>query len=153
MVGTCATRDNVRRQVPGRWTGRLARVVERHGPGRTLAANTMLSAVLVLSGVVAEAAVERVQGKAVRTLTTGDGRFGGCMAQLNKRLSDAGLNCPGNWVTFSCTGVHASKEDGSRMFESAQMAFSLDKTIVVEVDDEKKHNGHCYARRVDVKKN
>lgn len=113
----------------------------------------LVSALLLLSAVGAEAAVERVEAKAVRTLTTGDGRFGGCMVQLNKRLSEVGLNCPGTWVTFSCTGVHASKEDGSRMFDSAQMAFSLDKTIVVEVNDEKKHNGHCYARRVDVKKN
>lgn len=111
------------------------------------------SALLLFSAVAAEAAVERIEGKAVRTLTTGDGRFGGCMVQLNKRLEDAGLNCPGTWVTFSCTGVHTSKEDGSRMFESAQIAFSLDKTIVVEVNDEKKHNGHCYARRVDIKKN
>ena len=117
-------------------------------------ARALGSALVLFWAVVADAAVERIEGKAVRTLTTGDGRFGGCMVQLEKRLAEAGLNCPGNWVTFSCTGVHASKEeDGSRMFESAQLAFSLDKTIVVEVDDEKKHNGHCYARRVDVKKN
>ena len=108
---------------------------------------------LLLSAAGAHGAVERLEGKAVRTLTTGDGRFGGCMVQLNKRFAETGLNCPGSWVTFSCTGVHTSKEDGSRMFDSAQMAFSLDKTIVVEVDDGKKHNGHCYARRVDVKKN
>ena len=113
----------------------------------------LVSALVLLSAVAAEAAVERVEGKAVRTLITGDGRFGGCMVQLNKSLADTGLNCPGAWVTFSCTGVHASKEDGSRMFGSAQMAFSQDKTIVVEVNDEKKHNGHCYARRIDVKKN
>ena len=108
---------------------------------------------VLLWGVAAQAAVERVEGKAVRTLTTGDGRFGGCMVQLDNRLADVGLNCPSSWVTFSCTGVHTTKEDGSRMFDSAQMAFSLDKTIVVEVNDHKKHNGHCYARRVDVKKN
>ena len=113
-----------------------------------------LVAVLLLCAVATDAAVERIEGKAIRTLTTGDGRFGGCMVQLDKRLADTGLNCPGNWVTLSCTGVHtSSKEDGSRMFDSAQMAFSLGKTIVVEVNDEKKHNGHCYARRVDVKKN
>ena len=119
--------------------------------GRSFA--TLAGILLLAWAAAAHGAVERVQGKAVRTLTTGDGRFGGCMVQLNKRLADTGLNCPGNWVTFSCTGVHASKEDGSRMFGSAQMAFSLDRTIVVEVDDGKKHNGHCYARRVDVKKN
>lgn len=106
---------------------------------------------LLLSAGTAHAGVERIEGKVVRTLTTGDGRFGGCMAQLSERLADTGLNCPGTWVTFSCTGVHTSREDGSRMFGSAQMAFSLDTTIVVEVNDGKKHNGHCYARRVDVR--
>jgi len=105
----------------------------------------------LLSAVSASAAVERIEAKAVRTLTTGDGRFGGCMVQLDQRHADSGLNCPGSWVTLSCTGVHTSKDEGFRMFESAQMAFDLDKTIVLEVDDSKKHNGHCYARRVDVK--
>ena len=112
----------------------------------------VLGVFVSLLAVSASAAVERVEGKAVRTLTTGDGRFGGCMVQLEESLTDAGLNCT-NWVTFSCTGVHTSKDEGFRMFESAQMAFALDKTIVLEVDDSKKHNGHCYARRVDVKKN
>ena len=107
---------------------------------------------VLLSAVHVSAAIESIEAKAIRTLTTGDGRFGGCMVQLDESLSDAGLNCT-NWVTFSCTGVHTSKDDGFRMFESAQMAFALDKTMVLEVTDDKKHNGHCYARRVDVKKN
>ena len=106
----------------------------------------------LLSAASVGAAIERIEAKAQRTLTTGDGRFGGCMVQLDESPADVGLNCT-NWVTFSCTGVHTSKDEGFRMFESAQMAFALDKTLVLEVNDEKKHNGHCYARRVDVKKN
>lgn len=109
-------------------------------------------ALVMLSAIHASAEVARIEGKAVRTLTTGDGRFGGCMVQMDQRLADAGLDCT-KWVTFSCTGVHTSKDEGFRMFESAQMAFALDKTLVLEVRDDKKHNGHCYAQRVDVKKN
>ena len=120
------------------------------GSGRTFGVLGVFLALLLAAGV--HAAVATVEAKAIRTLTTGDGRFGGCMVQLDESLSDAGLNCT-NWVTFSCTGVHTSKDEGFRMFESAQMAFALDKTLVLEVNDEKKHNGHCYARRVDVKKN
>ena len=114
-----------------------------------------MAALLVLLCVVhVGAAVAAIEGKAIRTLTTGDGRFGGCMVQLDQSIADAGLNCPSsNWVTFSCTGVHTSRKEGSRMFESAELAFSSDKTIRLEVTDDKKHNGHCYARRVDVKKN
>ena len=33
--------------------------------------------------------IERIEAKAVRTLTTGDGRFGGCMAALGVAISDA----------------------------------------------------------------
>ena len=119
------------------------------GPRTYRVLGVSLCLLLVVS---ASAAVERVEAKAMRTLTTGDGRFGGCMVQLDRHPRDSGLACT-NWVTFSCSGVHTSKDEGFRMFESAQMAFALDKTMVLEVNDEKKHNGHCYARRVDVKKN
>ena len=122
------------------------------GTGRTFGVLGVFLALLLAAPV--HAAVASIEAKATRTLTTGDGRFGGCMVQLDQSLSGSGLDCPSsNWVTFSCTGEHTSKDEGFRMFESAQMAFALDKTIVLEVTDEKKHNGHCYARRVDVKKN
>ena len=122
------------------------------GTGRTFGVLGFFFALLLAAPV--HAVIATIEAKAIRTLTTGDGRFGGCMVQLDESLSDSGLNCPSsNWVTFSCTGEHTSKDEGFRMFESAQMAFALDKTIVLEVTDEKKHNGHCYARRVDVKKN
>lgn len=82
------------------------------------------------------------------------------MVQLNRNIAILAanlpepvvLNCPGSWVTFSCSGVHTTKEAGARMFESAKMGFEQEKTLVLEVTDEKKHHGHCYARRIDVKK-
>jgi hypothetical protein len=36
------------------------------------------------------------------------------------------------------------------MFDSAQMAYALGKKVFIEVDDTKKHNGFCYASRIDV---
>ena len=107
----------------------------------------------LVATVASNAATERIQANAKRTLTTDDGRFGGCMVQLDERIGDMGLDCPGSWVTFSCSGVHTSTDEAVRMFESAQMAFALDRMLMVEVTDERKHNGHCYARRVDVIKN
>jgi len=104
----------------------------------------------LVAALGAGAAPERINAGAKRTLTTDDGRFGGCMVQLDERIANAGLDCPGSWVTFSCSGVHTSPDEGFRMFESAQMAFALDRELMVEVPDEMKHNGHCYARRVDV---
>ena len=103
----------------------------------------------------------KIEAKAVRTLATDGARFGGCMVQLNRKVAvlaanlpePIALDCPGHWVTFSCAGTHTTKDAALRMFESAKMGFELDKTLVLEVTDERKHNGHCYARRVDVKKN
>ena len=110
----------------------------------------LVALLAVLFAVPVNPATVGVTGKIVRTLTTDSDRWGGCMVALDTALDGEGLNCPGNWVTFSCGGVHASKEDAARMFESAQMAFFADKTVRIEVTDQKKHNGHCFGRRVDV---
>lgn len=88
-----------------------------------------------------------------RTLASEDDRFGGCMARLDKSAADEGLNveCPASpWVTFSCSGVHTSKSNALRMFDSAQMAFALGRTVRVELDDSRKHNSFCFVRRIDV---
>lgn len=118
---------------------------------KSMRTNVAIAGVLaVLAGIHVSAATERIEGYAKRTLTTDDGRFGGCMVQLEERIESFGLDCPGSWVTLSCSGVHTSPDEGFRMFESAQMAFALDRRLMVEVTDELKHNGHCYGRRVDV---
>lgn len=100
----------------------------------------------------AHAATERIAATIERTMTTDGERFGGCMVALSRELADFGLNCPGRWVTFSCTGVHSPKDHASAMFVSAQSAFLNDLAVYVHVTDEKKHNGHCYANRIDVRK-
>ena len=51
----------------------------------------------------------KVKGLVKKTTIADDGRWGGCMAQLDQELADYGLNCPGSWVTFSCSGVYAEK--------------------------------------------
>ena len=86
-----------------------------------------------------------------RTLTTTDEKFGGCMVWLSVSPTDEGLSCGnGNWVTFSCSGEHTSKSSALRMFDSAQMAFVMGRTVSVTVDDEKKHDSRCFVSRIDV---
>lgn len=129
--------------------------------GHTRALRLVASSTALLVGVFGYAASAKIEAKALRTLATDGERFGGCMIQLNRNLAALAaelpdpvvLNCPGSWVTFSCSGTHTTKDAAARMFDSAKMAFELEKTVVLEVTDEKKHHGHCYARRVDVKKN
>ena len=105
----------------------------------------------VLLTMPAQAKTEQVVGEVRRTLAVADENFGGCMVMLSVSPSEEGLNCPtGNWVTFSCTGTYTSKSNALRMYDSAQLAFVTGRRVVVWVDDTKKHNGHCFASRIDV---
>jgi hypothetical protein len=84
-------------------------------------------------------------------VTTPD-TYGGCMAFLGAALSTAqpAVNCPGKSVSFSCAGTYTTKELAFYMLDQAQLALSLNKKVVVTVDDTKKHNGYCFASRIDV---
>ena len=98
-----------------------------------------------------QAATAQVQAEVRRTLTVADDeKFGGCMVVLSVSPSEEGLDCSSSWVSFSCSGTFTSKSNALRMFDSAQLAFVTGKTVIVEVDDTKKHNGHCFASRIDV---
>ena len=95
--------------------------------------------------------VAQLQGvKVLKTLVADGGRWGGCMALLDRDIATAGLDCRGAWVTFSCTGDFTSKDIAYKMLESAQMALALDREVSVMVDDQLLHNGWCYANRIDV---
>ncbi len=89
--------------------------------------------------------------KVIRTLSDAGG-YGDCMIYVSKPLSDVIGNCPGRWVTFSCNGTYNGKDAGQRKFESAQLAMALGYRVSLFVDNTKKHNGYCYARRIDIYK-
>ena len=117
---------------------------------RNFATGAVLAA-LALGAPSAQAATELVRGEVRRTLTVPDDRWGGCMALLSVSPQETGLDCPtSRWVTFSCTGVHASKSGAQRAFDSAQLAFVTRRRVLVWVDDTKKHNGFCFVSRIDV---
>ncbi len=110
----------------------------------------MFALVVLSPGSVLHAAEASIEGQVVQVLTTGDGRFGGCMAALDAAISDAGLDCSGNWVTFSCVGGHAEKEDAARVFESLRAAVVAGKSVEMRVTDEKKHGNYCHASRIKI---
>lgn len=118
-----------------------------------------IAALLALSlGALAYGATMAVIGKFDRTFSADDGANGGCMAQLDVSLREAGLDCSTNWVTFSCSGnasqeAFTNRDDAYRKFDSALMAFALDKRVRVDVTDEMKQGGACFATRLDVLKN
>ena len=72
------------------------------------------------------------------------------MAMLDTTLADADLDCPGRWVTFSCTGEHAAQEDAHRMFDELRLAMASETAVELRVTDERKHDGYCQAIRLRV---
>lgn len=75
--------------------------------------------------------------------------FGGCMAQMENRIDSTGLNCPGKWVSFSCSGDFHTKDLAYKLYDAAQMSLALGNLMRVYVDDTKKHNGYCVAFRIE----
>jgi hypothetical protein len=114
--------------------------------------NISILAMAMLMGTASPgfAASAHIQGNVLKTLIADQDRWGGCMILIDQKLSDHGLDCPQQWVSFSCNGTYTTKDVAYRMFDSAQMAYALGKRVFLQVVDTKKHNGYCYASRVDV---
>lgn len=98
------------------------------------------------------AATAKVKGFVTKTVVADEGRWGGCMVSIDQKLEESFLDCPGKWVSFSCSGVFTEKDIAYRMFDQAQMAFSLGRKVEIYVDDTKKHNNYCYGNRINVLK-
>lgn len=98
-----------------------------------------------------QAATARMTGNVMRTLASEDASYGGCMAQMEGSVMEAtGLDCSGNWVTFSCSGEHTSKATARRLYDSAQLAFVTGRQARLTVDDARKHDSYCFVSRIDV---
>lgn len=107
--------------------------------------------VLGAGGVNAETAL--VSDVKVTSTLVEAGVYGECMAHMSEPISDYISGCPSNgWITFSCDGTYNSKDAGQRKFESAQLALALGYRVKLRVDNTKKHNGYCYANRIDIYK-
>ena len=112
-----------------------------------------VAGLLVLGAGGASAETAWISGVKVSVTLSDAGAFGNCMAHISKPVSDYISGCPGNgWVTFSCDGTYNSKDAGQRKFESAQLALALGYRVNLIVDNTKKHNGYCYAKRIDIYK-
>jgi hypothetical protein len=107
-------------------------------------------AVWTLASMSASAATGSMVTTVERFLTIAGDRYGGCMAELAHPIASQGLDCRGNWVTFSCSGDFASQKDAQRNLEMAQFAFALEKQVRVYIDDSFTHNTYCFANRIDL---
>jgi hypothetical protein len=76
--------------------------------------------------------------------------FGGCMAELTISPQTKLATCGPKYVTFSCTGNFTDAVRAYRMLDQAQLALVTNKTVSVTINDAQKHNGYCFAQRIDV---
>ena len=85
-----------------------------------------------------------------RTLVENDA-FGLCMALIAPGPETVLPSCGSGWVTFSCSGDFNSKSAGNLKFQTAQLALLTDEEIGLWIDDARKHNGYCFAQRIDLR--
>jgi hypothetical protein len=100
---------------------------------------------------VQQLAITQVTAQVTRVLVTADETFGGCMAGLNLTANTHfPPGCGVRYVTFSCSGLFTDPVRAYRMLDQAQLALAANKTVMVTVDDSRKHNGYCFASRIDL---
>lgn len=110
---------------------------------RTLA---VVGSLLLIFATSANADIFSKSGKITKVLVTADDTFGGCMVKLSASF---GGSCT-NYASFDCVGQVMPKDQAARMFDEANLAFALDRTVAIKVDSNNTYNGHCVATRLDV---
>jgi len=103
-----------------------------------------------LASTAASGATAVLNGKVDRVMIQNDGGFGGCMAQLSVNPKAVLPACGSGWVTFSCTGDFTGPVSAYRSVDQAQLALAANKHVLVIIDDSRRHNGYCFASRIDV---
>lgn len=96
------------------------------------------------------AAEAMVTSQVNRVLISADSTYGGCMAFLSSNPQNHLPSCLADWVSFSCSGHFTDAVRGFRMLDQAQLALATNKSVMVVVDDSRRHNGYCFASRIDV---
>lgn len=115
---------------------------------RSLVTGSLFTAALVATS--AFGATASLTAHVNRVMLHTDGAFGGCMAQLSINPKNALNACGAGWVTFSCTGDFADQVAAYRAMDQAQLALATNKKVLVFIDDSRRHNGFCFAPRIDV---
>jgi hypothetical protein len=110
----------------------------------------VLATLLLTIGGQALAASAVVTANVNRVLISADARWGGCMAALSVNPQTVLAGCSPWWVTFSCSGDFTDPVRAYRMLDQTQLALATGKMVSVWFQDDKKHNGYCFADRIDI---
>ena len=94
----------------------------------------------------------KINGASITKILNQTNTFGECMVFMDKTIADAGLDCPSKWVALSCDGTFNNRDVAARMHDAAMMAMAMEKKVNVLIDNTKKQNGYCVAKRIDLLK-
>jgi hypothetical protein len=114
----------------------------------TINAALALGLLAIAGSSVADTASYR--GKVTRMLSS-ESDFGGCMIATDVNPKDSLPACKNTWVTLSCDGGHLPKDVSRRLLDQAQIAYALNKPVVIFIDDARRNNGYCLGYRIDLK--
>ena len=89
-------------------------------------------------------------GASIARILNQTNAFGECMVFIDEVLADEGLNCKSSWVALSCDGTFNNRDVAARMYDAAMMAMAMEKKVNILVDDSKKQNDYCVAKRIDL---
>lgn len=115
--------------------------------------NSSAGALIVASALLsppAHALNADVQANVTHTLVQWDDTYGGCMIRLSVNPADSLAGCGANWLTLSCNGDFTDPVRAYRLLDQAQLALATGKEIHVWFTDDKRHNGYCQVRRIDL---
>jgi hypothetical protein len=114
--------------------------------------NTFCAALLVGAIILPNetyAATGFVRSAKVSRVLAHHSDFGICAVELAKKNSS--LDCS-NWITFDCDGEFEgnTKAAANHKFNIAQLAWVTNKSVKVQITDNRKINGMCFANRIEV---
>ncbi len=115
---------------------------------RKAMAGTAIGLLTCASPVAADTA--HINAFVDQTRVTGDGAYGGCTIALSKNPKSFLPACKAAWVSFSCDGTYTDPVQAYRMLDQAQLALATGMRVLVQVTDEKMHDGFCLATRITV---
>jgi len=95
------------------------------------------------------AAIDVLEESSVSAILIDSELYGGCMAKVSPGPETILSSCNSGYVSFSCDGTFNSRAEGEKMLAGAQLAYVSGKPLLLVVDDSKRHNSYCVARRVD----
>jgi len=109
-------------------------------------------ALLVGLCVVAGAPARAADGVLVTTVTqvlVDDNDYGQCMVRLADSPTTQLGGCAADWLTLDCKGDYSTSKEAARKLDSVNLSLVTGKRLAAYFSDSLKHNGFCYAWRID----